>query len=223
MPSGSATNWPAHTLLGRLREPQVMQLLGLGRSHQFDAGQTLLRQGDRERCTYVLLDGIAKVTVIEDGFEAVVALRGRGDVVGELAAVTGKPRTASIVAGLAGSARVISGTMFANFLDRNPDVARELIGVQAERLTWANRRRAEFANRPAKVRIERTLAELARTFGLANDDSIDIPLSQRELASLVGAGLRATEVALKELEDRGAILRRYRIVTIVDRTRLANP
>jgi CRP-like cAMP-binding protein len=222
MPSESATNWPAHTLLGRLRAPQVMQLLGLGRSHQFDAGQTLLRQGDRERCTYVLLDGMVKVTVIEDEFEAVVALRGRGDVVGELAAVTGKPRTASIVAGLAGTARVISGKMFAGFLDRNPDVARELIAIQAERLTWANRRRAEFANRPAQVRIERTLAELARTFGPA-DDPVDIPLSQRELASLVGARLRATEVALKELEDRGAILRRYRIVTVVDRARLSNP
>ena len=170
----------------------------------------------------MLLDGMAKVIVIEDGFEAVVALRGPGDVVGELAAVTGKPRTASIVAGLPGNARVISGTMFASFLDRNPIVARELIGVQAERLTWANRRRAEFANRSAQVRIERTLAELARTFGPAGDP-VDIPLSQRELASLVGARLRATEVALKMLEDRGALMRRYRIVTVVDRGRLAKP
>lgn len=212
--------WPPDSLLHRLPPHLVRRLLDYGRPRTFAAREVLLRQGDAERHALLLTRGVVKVTVVgESGAESLLAIRRRGDVVGELAAVTGERRSASVTAVVGVAAQAVPGLVFARFVEDNPEAARELIRMEAHRLRWANHRRAEFAQLDARVRLARTLLDLAAIFREGGGSST-ISLSQAELASLVGVRPATAEGALRELQELGAIEKHYRAVVVVDEARL---
>jgi CRP/FNR family cyclic AMP-dependent transcriptional regulator len=212
-------HWPTGSLLARLSPVVREELLAHCRMTRFATGDHLLRQGNRDRHAFVLIDGLVKVHVVDpSGFDTVLAVRRRGEIVGELAAITGEPRTASVVAVGRVHAGVVPGSALGDLVRNHPDLAREFIRTQAHRLEWANRRRIDFASRPARTKVARVLADLA-----ADGDQGGLPrvaLSQRELASLVGVALNTVEQALRRLSDDGLIVRQYRAVLVLDLLRL---
>lgn len=211
--------WPSGSLLARLGPALRDELLRRSRRTRFTAGQHLLRQGARDRHALVLIDGSVKVHFVDEGgVDTVLAVRRRGEIVGELAALTGEPRTASVIAIGQVRAGVVPGSVLVELVTRYPDLAREFIRTQAHRLEWANRRRVDFAARPARVKIARVLVDLAGE--MHRSDVLRVELSQRELASLVGIALNTAEQALRKLSDAGLIVRQYRAVVVLDLTRL---
>ncbi|MEC4670054.1 MAG: cyclic nucleotide-binding domain-containing protein, partial [Nitrospirota bacterium] len=60
-------------------------------------GETLLRQGEQDQSLYVVLTGRLRVFVIgQDGQEGVVGEVCQGEIIGEMAILTGEPRSASV-------------------------------------------------------------------------------------------------------------------------------
>ncbi|MHA6627854.1 Crp/Fnr family transcriptional regulator [Pseudonocardia sichuanensis] len=214
-----ANPWPSGSLLARLSPALRNELLRRSRRARFTPGAHLLRQGARDRHALVLIDGSVKVHIVDaSGVDTVLAVRRLGEVVGELAALTGEPRTASVVAMGRVHAGVVLGSVLVELVTKYPDLARELIRTQAHRLEWANRRRVDFAARPARVKIARVLADLAGETHSAG--VMRVELSQRELASLVGIALNTAEQALRKLSDDGLVVRQYRAVLVLDLPRL---
>jgi CRP-like cAMP-binding protein len=166
----------------------------------------------------VLLDGLVKIHIADpNGFSGVMALRRRGDIVGEFGALTGEPRTASVVAATSVWGGVISGQELSRLVETYPTLSHEIIRLQGLRLEWANQRRVDFAALPARRKIARVLAELALEVA---DEGSRIHLSQSELASLVGVRLNTAEEALRHLAKRGLVVRRYRSIVVPDAGRL---
>ncbi|MEP6622894.1 MAG: cyclic nucleotide-binding and patatin-like phospholipase domain-containing protein [Acidimicrobiia bacterium] len=62
------------------------------------AGETVMRAGDAADCLYLVAAGRLRVLTSADGEERVLAEIGRGDVVGEMALIIDRPRTADVVA-----------------------------------------------------------------------------------------------------------------------------
>ncbi|MFF3913864.1 hypothetical protein ACFYZB_10310 [Streptomyces sp. NPDC001852] len=54
--------WPRGSFLGRLSDTALEDLLALGRPRDFRAKDLLIRQGNTDRHTLLLLSGLAKVT-----------------------------------------------------------------------------------------------------------------------------------------------------------------
>jgi CRP/FNR family cyclic AMP-dependent transcriptional regulator len=211
--------WPSGSLLARLNPALRDELLRRSRRSRFTPGAHLLRQGAQDRHALVLIDGSVKVHIVDEGgTDTVLAVRRRGEVVGELAALTGEPRTASVVAMGQVQAGVVPGSVLVELVTKYPDLAREFIRTQAHRLEWANRRRVDFAARPARAKVARVLADLAEETHRAG--VVRVALSQRELASLVGIALNTAEQALRKLSDDGLIVRQYRAVLVLDLPRL---
>jgi CRP-like cAMP-binding protein len=181
----------------------------------------LLRQGATDRHAFVLLSGAVTVRVVDDGTEAVLAVRRRGDIVGELAALTGEPRSATVVAATEVLAGAIAGSALVNVLTKSPQAAWEVVRTQAHRLEWANRRRVDFVSRRATARVARVLADLARDIASGDGRPIRVELSQRELATIVGTAHNTAENALRQLAREGLIERRYRAVLVTDLPGLA--
>jgi CRP-like cAMP-binding protein len=214
----SRPGWQPGTLLAGLPGQARDQLLGRCRSKTFSPGQYLLRQGDHGRHAIVLLEGLVKIRIVDPtGFSAVMALRRRGDIVGEFGALTGEPRTASAIAATPVLGGVIGGRELSLLAETHPSMLREIIRLQGRRLEWANQRRVEFAARPARWKIARMLAELALE---AVDEGSAIHLSQYELASLVGVALNTVEEALRHLAELDLVVRRYRSIVVPDPARL---
>lgn len=212
--------WPGRSLLGRSSRAARTALLEICRPAEYPAGTRLLRQGERDNHAIILLNGTAKVYLIDrNGFEVLLAVRRGGDVIGELAALSNRPRTASVVAVNDIRAGILTATGFKDFLAAHADAAQEMILIEGERLEWANRRRMAFFSRSAASKVADVLVDLAAD-GDETNGKYRIELSQADLASIVGIKLATAQAALRTLSDAGLIERRYRAVVVGDLHRL---
>jgi CRP/FNR family transcriptional regulator, cyclic AMP receptor protein len=215
---GGLRSWPDVTLLGRMKPATGQVLLNVGTGVSFPPERVIIRQGDHDRHVYVLLSGVVKVTVVDGDHEALLAIRVAGDMVGEMAALEHRPRSASVVTAVETCARAISLTELTMFIGEYPDAALEIMRMISERLRWSNSRRVDIATQPPTVRLSRIIMEIGRIYGHRAADGWDlgVPLTQAELASLGGVALRTAEKVLHELDKDGLIARGYRRTVIID-------
>ena len=97
---------------------------------QVEAGKVLVREGDPGHECFVILDGSATVT--RKGVD--IATLGAGDVVGELAPLTGGNRTATVTADTAMDVLVIGQRELAGLLDEVPGLAVRVLQNLAHRM-----------------------------------------------------------------------------------------
>jgi CRP-like cAMP-binding protein len=95
-----------------------------------DAGKVLVREGEPGHECFVIVEGTATVTRKGD----TIATLGAGDVVGELAPLTGGPRTATVVADTPMQLLVIGQREFAGLLDEVPGLAVRVLHNLAHRM-----------------------------------------------------------------------------------------
>ncbi|MDG4788155.1 Crp/Fnr family transcriptional regulator [Micromonospora sp. WMMD1102] len=219
----SATDWPHGTLLSRLDPATRADLLRLGVRRRVVAGQILLHEGAQGSHLVLLRQGLTKVTASHpDGRSTLLAIRFRGDLVGEMSALNKRPRSATVTTCGPAVVNVIQLHEFKPFLRSHPEAALEVAAMVADRLRWSNQRRVEFTSYPARVRVARIIAELARSHGRQAPDGvvIDIHLTQSELATACGASDTTIEKTLRQLRGEGVVETDYRRITIRDLARL---
>lgn len=203
--------------LARLEIPDRAALLALGGELRFATRQTLLHEQEPSAHILLLLTGWTKVTAsAPSGYEALLALRGPGDIVGESAALTGRARSAHVSALEEVRAIAVERDTFTRFLHASPQVAMALLSLVSDRSRAADRRRLEFASMTVRERFAALLLELARVHGHRTEHGIElrVPLSKQELAGSVGASREMVQRLLKELRDRGAVLTGRRTLTL---------
>ncbi len=94
------------------------------------AGKVLVREGEPGHEAFVIVEGAATVTRKGD----TLATLGPGDVVGELAPLTGGARTATVVADTPMEVLVIGQREFAGLLDEVPGLAVQVLHNLAARM-----------------------------------------------------------------------------------------
>jgi CRP/FNR family transcriptional regulator, cyclic AMP receptor protein len=221
-PTRRRPEWPAGSLLARLSPASRNELLTLGTTRPFPPGRRLFQEGDRDNHVELLRRGFVKVTSLADGRETLLSIRVPGNVLGELGAVSGEPRSATVTTcGVVISSR-IDRAVFERFLRRHPDAALLVTAMVGQELHWANQRRTDFAAYPAPVRLARVLAEIADACGEPTENglSIRVELSQSELATMIGTADVTVQKAVRALRRAGLIRTGYRQITVNDIERL---
>lgn len=209
----------AETFLEALTPEEAADLRASGRERHYDAGVALFHEGDDAGSVIVLLAGRAKLTVpLSSDREVIVAVRGPGDLLGELAALVDAPRSATVVTIEPVDALIVSGSAFAAFLDRSARVGLVILRLVAERLLYADLQQAQFATHDVVGRVAHRLVELTDRFGVETADGIvlDVPLSQEELAGWTGASREAVNKALQVLRSLHMIQTGRRRLTVLD-------
>jgi CRP-like cAMP-binding protein len=189
-----------------------------GRRIQVRRGQALMTEGDLAERVFVIERGWVLITsTTHGGREVVLGLRGPGDVIGDLSALDGAPRSASALALGDVEATVAPGSALMRAL-RDAPTAMEMIRVLASRLRDADRKRLEFAALDTLGRVAWRLDELSERFGHDTPTGVELelPLSQEQLASWCGASREATVKALASLRALGCITTGRRSVVIRD-------
>ncbi len=198
----------------------------LGRTRRYPRGATLFHEGDHSTSVLAIRTGRVKVmTTTAEGHELVLALRGPGALVGELASLSlgDRRRSATLVALDPVFAQVIPNDHFVSFLEQHPRALLALTRMIIGRLHDADRRRAEFGSYDTLGRLARVLRELADDSGVATAHGVqlDPPLAQHELAGLVGASRESVVRALHDLRGRGLVETGRRRLVVRDLTGLA--
>ncbi|HET6868233.1 MAG TPA: Crp/Fnr family transcriptional regulator [Solirubrobacteraceae bacterium] len=189
-----------------------------GRPVRFRRGQAMFTQGDRAERVFVIERGWVLISsMAPGGREIVLGLRGPGDVIGDLSALDGAPRSATALAVGEVDAIVAPSSALTRALS-DAGTAMDLLRVLAGRLRDADRKRLEFAALGTLGRVAWRLQELSERFGeqTAEGIEVELPLSQEQLASWCGASREATVKALSTLRTLGCITTGRRSVIIRD-------
>jgi CRP/FNR family cyclic AMP-dependent transcriptional regulator len=210
---------PVEPFYAHLTPDEAADLRSRAVTRHFARGATIMHQGDEPGRVLVIERGRAKVTSItEDGSEVVLAFRAPGDLLGELSALGGERRLATVRSLEELDALALAAGEFDAFLETHPRVALVILRVVIQRLRDADRQQVEFAAYHTLGRVALRLVELAERFGEPNDHGvlITLPISQEELASWAGASREATSKALHDLRELGAVETRRRNITVCD-------
>ena len=166
---------------------------------------------------FILLAGWVKIlSATKDGHEIVLALRGDGDIVGEIAAETTGRRNATIQAVDAVRALIVRYDKFGSFLDTNPGAGHAYRRVVTQRWNDTDTMLRRRAGTTGGQRLAALLLDLAERHGRAVNGVIDLtmPLSQEELASLAGTSRATVTRAFGNWRKRGLIRTGQRRITI---------
>jgi NTE family protein len=131
----------------------LADLAGRARRVELVSGSTLFQFGDEGDALYVVATGRLRASAPQSGTEEIIGDIGRGGVVGEIALLTGEPRTATVRA-IRDSVLIRIGKQDVEcLLDRHPSAMMELARLIVLRLRMHGARRRRDA-----LRSTRTLA-----------------------------------------------------------------
>jgi CRP/FNR family transcriptional regulator, cyclic AMP receptor protein len=118
-----------------LSKKQLSQVSSLMTPLDLKAGEVLARQGEIGREFFILLEG--QVEVARDG--EIIAVRGPGDFIGEIALLDNRPRTATVTATTDVVVEVLNRGEFASLLAEAPELSAQVMATMARRLAALDR------------------------------------------------------------------------------------
>jgi len=129
----------AHPLFAPLDRAALAAVAMRCELSRFEAGATLMRQGETETCAYAILDGEADVFIELPSGPIQIATVGRQRIIGELAALTEMPRTATVTARTAIDAVRIERDSLLALAAEFPALAVSIIADLGRRMHGMNR------------------------------------------------------------------------------------
>ena len=185
-----------------------------GRVVRYRRGEVLFSEGSSADRVLAVRDGQVKVTVATPaGRELVLAVKAAGDLLGELGALDGRPRSASAVALTDVEAVALAPSAFDRFLDEHPRLATRLLRSLAAQVRDSDDQAVERGSGDVVCRVARRLAQLAAATGTERPA---LALTQDDLAGWVGATREATNRALAQLRSDGCIATERRRIVVLD-------
>jgi CRP/FNR family transcriptional regulator, cyclic AMP receptor protein len=155
----------------------------------------------------------------DDNKEIILQIVAPGEVFGEQTLSGEQNRSSAAEVLQEGIILAIPRELLLRVCERRPELWREISAFLAARKRELEKKIELLCLRDVKYRILYYMAELARAFGLkAGTTEYSIPLSQGELASLIGATRETTSTTLNALAREGVIKlgRRQLIVPSID-------
>ena len=210
---------PEHSMLAACSHAELSALIAHASVQPIRVGDVLLEQGEEGDSLVMLLDGVARVSMVAaNGREIILDYAEGGAVLGEIALLDGQPRTASAVTISPGRVLRLSRGAFEDFVERHPRVAIRMMRDMARRLRQANDTIESDRACSAGQRLARALRRLMRA--PIEQTRLRHDLSQSELGNFVGISRENVNRQLSAWVEAGVIEMRQGRIRILDRSYL---
>ncbi|TMM34378.1 MAG: Crp/Fnr family transcriptional regulator [Actinobacteria bacterium] len=217
MASPAPSPEPQRGFWATLSKTECDALIEAGVRSTFAPGSVLLAHHDSSGDVAIVWSGLIKAAVrVADDKHVVLALRGPGDIVGELAHINGGRRSAAVIAVNRVEALIVPRDRFTELLGRDRAAADSLRRIIVDRLCEADRDRLAAASMTVGQRLARYLLKLVWRHGVpVPDGSLRIDqLSQEDLAACIGGGPRTVAREMGEWRKRSIISTERRSVIV---------
>ncbi|HEX7309310.1 Crp/Fnr family transcriptional regulator [Lentzea sp.] len=210
-PAAGPENWPPESFAARVSVKDLGELLSGFRQVDFESKDVVMREGEVGSSVALVLTGQLKAETRDaHGRTHLLGLLGRGDLIGEMAFLDRRRRSASVIALGAGSYAEVPGGRFAELVRESPGTSLEIARLVSARLRAAERRRLDFAAYQGPWRLASELVKLASVFrGAGQDQTVRIELTQDELAQIVNVSRISVQRAIKTLRLRRLVRPEY--------------
>lgn len=201
-------------IFARLSEEEHAEIADITTAKTVKKGEFIYLIGDRGGVLYVLHKGHVKVSRLgANGKEQVVRIIGPGDFLGELSLFTGEKHTDMAEATSDATMCLIEGKRLNDLMRRYGTIAVKVMHALSQRLSDAERLIESINLVPAKERLAGALLDLG-----GDKDRFTLPLSKRDLASLIGMTQETLSRSLAALQaDKLIDLSGKRSIVILDR------
>lgn len=181
-----------------------------GTAVSFSPGEVLLHHGDVSGHCYAILDGEVLVTATSSqGATVVLGRRRAGAVIGEMSALDGSPRSATVRASTEVEAVVLTAEQFEALILEQPELALDQIRRLARQFRDLTER---YSVRGEELRMR--VMQLLETNADETGNRI-FRSTREELAGWVGATREAVIRTLRDLEAEGRVVLRRGAVELV--------
>jgi CRP/FNR family transcriptional regulator len=181
---------------------------------QVRKGQVLFQQGEETNSIYIIKEGRFKLLrLAEDGNETILQIVGPGEMMGETALF--RPNAIQLATAISlEQAKVCSvdrGTL-ETVIKNQPDLAWEIIKNLGDRLYDVWEQVSESNSQSTQEKVLALMLRMAREHGESCSEGtrITIPLTQQEIASLVGASRVMVSQSIKLLTVKNYLCREKR-------------
>ena len=121
-------------LFSNLDQDQIEIIAETSERLQFAKGQTIIKQGESDNRLFIIADGVVSIELIQpDGSKTELGRLGVGEFFGEMALMTGEPRTADASALRSTLLLVVQKQTIKNIFSENNNFYNEMAKVLAER------------------------------------------------------------------------------------------
>jgi CRP/FNR family cyclic AMP-dependent transcriptional regulator len=203
-------------LFGAFDEETVASIAASATHRYLDRNDVVFEEGGRADELFVVQSGrVAIANRSIDGRESVVALMETGDLFGELPLFDGEGRSAEARALEPSELVAIQYPVIRNFLRDRPQLLWEVVALMARRLRSTDAALADAVFLDVTGRTAKRLLELA-----GDADEFVLPVTQEELAAMVGASRERVNKAIAAFVRLGWLTQSERRYAITDRPQL---
>jgi CRP/FNR family transcriptional regulator, cyclic AMP receptor protein len=177
----------------------------------FEASQAIFARGDEGRDLYFVMTGRVRLSVLTpEGRELSFAHAEAGQIFGEIAVLDGGARTADATAVTKVQALALPKTSLLKLMETRPKIGEGIVKFLCNRVREADQQLEGIALYPIEARLARFFLAAARQKPASKTSTkvvLDLPISQSELALLIGASRPKVNAALALLEGNKAIVK----------------
>lgn len=206
------------SLFSSLEERDLTEIARSLRRSSYDPGEMVVQHLDDDDDVYFILSGSLIASIISpEGREVAFDVMVPGDYFGEIAALDGGGRSASVAALVPSEVAAISGNRFRELVARHPVISAALIGDLVGRIRRLTERNYENIALRIKHRVQLELLRLANRAGVLHDGGVlhNAP-THAQIAARVGANREAVTREISALVKRGLIEASRQSITITD-------
>lgn len=216
--STQAARWSRVPFLVDVGDEPIAALAEVATRHVYDQGQTIFLEGEPVSGIYLVEFGVVKICRFAlDGREHILTLINAGDTFNDVAALDGGPNPACAVAFTTAVVWRIDRTDLKNIVTRYPALAWALIENLAGRSRHLVRVVQDLAARSVRGRLARLLLEQASA---GEEGRTPIPLTQEEMAAMLGTVREVVGRTLRGMAADGLIAVERQHIVVVDRAGL---
>ena len=211
-------------LFSELNAADLFSLSAAFTKRSYSKGQIVFHKGDEGNGLYLVGMGKIKISIPgNSGDEAILAILGQGELVGELSLIDGGKRSATVAVIEDAELFYLGRERFLQFLESHFDAVMHILRVLARRLRDADAQLEDVHLFDITTRIARRLLMLGRQFGKNENGTIqiDLQITQNDLASMTGATRESINKQLRCFKEKGLIKIDKGHVIVLDAKRLA--
>jgi CRP-like cAMP-binding protein len=193
--------------------------LALAVERRYAKGQIIFQKGEEGSSLMVVLQGRVRISVSsEEGKEITLNTIEPGEVLGEIALIDGKKRSADATAIGPCTLLAIRRGDFIPFLKQNPEIAVQLLIVLCKKLRETSEIAEDLGLYSIPARLARLILKLGESKGADAQEGILVPvtLSQREIGNLIGATRESVNKQLRAWQEDGHIGMEQGSITLLD-------
>ena len=203
-------------LFAGLDDDALAKVVEAGRDLEMRRGDVLFREGDDPDELFVVLSGrIAIANKSIDGRESMVALMEEGDLFGEMGLFDGRGRSAEARALETSVVTAVPYGPVRNLYQDDPALLWRVVAMLAGRLRTMDAALADSVFLDVTGRTAKRLLDLA-----GEEDEFSLPITQEELAGMVGASRERVNKAIASFIRLGWIEQIDRTYRITNREQL---